>query len=121
MAGDEVVHAACVGGVALHYMRSEGLLAKGYFPPELNELARRVASGGRFGEVTPTDLLAATDGHVPAARGYPTLSLISLEANGVPRNYHRIEDTVDAIDTAMVVRAADFGAAVADAALRPTS
>jgi hypothetical protein len=44
-----------------------------------------------------------------------------LEANGVPRNYHRIEDTVDAIDTAMVVRAADFGAAVADAALRPAS
>lgn len=112
------VNFECVGGGALHYIRSEGLLAKGYFPPQLNDVARRLAASGAFGEVTPTDLLAATDGHVPAARGYPTLSLISLEANGVPRNYHRVEDTVDAIDTATVVRAADFGAAVAAAALR---
>ena len=55
---------------------------------------------------------------MPAALGYPTLSLISLEANGVPRNYHRVEDTVDALDMAMVVRAADFGTAVALAGLR---
>ena len=68
--------------------------------------------------MTPTDLLAATDGNVPADAGYPTLSLISLEANGVPRNYHRARGHVDAIDMSMVVRAADFGAAVALDALR---
>lgn len=112
------VNFECVGGGTLHYIRSEGLLAKTHFPPALNEIARTVAASGEFGAVTPTDLLAATDGNVPAARGYPTLSLISLEANGVPRNYHRLDDTVDAIDTAMVVRAADFGAAVVVAALR---
>lgn len=112
------VNFECVGGGALHYIRSEGLLGKAHFPPALNAIATHVAASGEFGEITPTDLLAATDGHVPAARGYPTLSLISLEANGVPRNYHRAEDTVEAIDTAMVVRAADFGAAVAIAALR---
>jgi hypothetical protein len=112
------VNFECVGGGTLHYIRSEGVLAKGFFPPALNEIARRLAAGDEFGAVTPADLLAATDGNVPAALGYPTLSLISLEANGVPRNYHRTEDTVDAIDTATVVRAADFGAAVAVAALR---
>ena len=52
-----------------------------------------------------------------SAAGYPALSLISLEANGVPRNYHRVEDTVEALDMTMVVRAADFGAAVAMTAL----
>jgi Iap family predicted aminopeptidase len=77
-----------------------------------------VAAGGAFGEVTPTDLLAGTDGHVPAQYGYPALSLISLEANGVPRNYHRLADTVEGMDTATVLRAADFAAAVALAALR---
>jgi hypothetical protein len=112
------VNFECVGGGQLHYIRSEGLLAKGSFPPQLNELARQIAADGSHGEITPTDLLAATDGHVPAALGYPTLSLISLEANGVPRNYHRVEDTVDALDMTMVVRAADFGTAVALAALR---
>lgn len=113
------VNFECVGGGRLHYIRSEGVLAKGFFPPQLNEIARRLAREGSWGDVSPTDLLAATDGHVPAAAGYPTLSLISLEANGVPRNYHRVEDTVEALDMALVVRAADFGAAVALAALAP--
>jgi hypothetical protein len=111
------VNFECVGGGLLHFIRSEGVLDKVHFPPMLLELARRVAASGAFGEVTPTDLLASTDGHVPAERGYPSLSLISLDPNGVPLNYHRIDDTVDGIDTAMVVRSADFGAAVAKAAL----
>jgi hypothetical protein len=81
------------------------------------DLARRVAASGAFGSVTPIDLLANTDGHVPAHHDYPSLSMISLESNGVPRNYHRLEDTVDDIDLQMVVRAADFAAAVAAAAL----
>jgi hypothetical protein len=93
------------------------LLYKQSFPPMMIDLARRVAAGGSFGTVTPTDLMANTDGHVPAHHDYPSLSMISLEANGVPRNYHRLEDTVDGIDMATVVRAADFAAAVASAAL----
>jgi hypothetical protein len=112
------VNFECVGGGLLHFIRSEGVLQKAHFPPMLLELARRVAAGGTFGEITPTDLLASTDGHVPAERGYPSLSLISLDANGVPLNYHRMDDTVDGIDTATVVRAADFAAAVIMAALR---
>ncbi len=112
------VNFECVGGGALHWIRSEGTLGKTGYPPLLVELARRVAAGGGFGEVTPTDLLAGTDGHVPAGHGHPTLSLISLESNGVPRNYHRPDDLPEAIDLAMVVRAADFGAAVATSALR---
>jgi len=112
------VNFECVGGGLLHFIRSEGVLAKVHFPPILLDLARRVAASGAFGEVTPVDLLASTDGHVPAERGYPSLSLISLDPNGVPRNYHRVEDTVEGIDTEMVIRAADFAAAVTTAALR---
>jgi hypothetical protein len=111
------VNFECVGGGSLHYIRTEGLLHKQSFPPMMIDLARRVAASGAFGTVTPADLLANTDGHVPAHHDYPSLSMISLEANGVPRNYHRLEDTVDAIDMGTVVRAADFAAAVAAAAL----
>lgn len=117
-AGTYWVNFECVGGGTLHYLHSEGLLSRVNYTPTLIELARRVAASGAFGEVTPTDLLAATDGHVPAERGYPALSLISLESNGVPRHYHRPDDTVDGIDLTTVIRAADFGAAVATAALR---
>jgi hypothetical protein len=112
------VNFECVGGGALHYLHSEGLLSRMSYTPTLIELARRVAASGAFGEVTPTNLLAATDGHVPAERGYAALSLISLESTGVPRHYHRTDDTVDGIDLTTVIRAADFGAAVVIAALK---
>jgi hypothetical protein len=111
------VNFECVGGGTLHFVQSEGVLGKVVYPPMLNELARRVAAGGAFGGAAPVDLLAGTDGNVPARSGYPALTLISLESNGVPRNYHRPTDTVEALDIDMVVRAADFGAAVAVAAV----
>ncbi len=112
------VNFECVGGGSLHWVRSEGTLAKSGYPPTLVELARRVAASGVFGEVTPVDLLAGTDGHVPAERGFPTLSLISLEAHGVPRHYHRVDDVPESVDLPTVIRAADFGAAIGRAALR---
>ncbi len=103
----------CVGGGALHYVLSEGLLGRIHYPPELLCIAQRVAATGQFGTVTPVHLLAGTDGHIPARRGYPALSIITLEANRVPRNYHQLNDTVDHIDLESVVRAAAFGVEVA--------
>jgi len=82
------------------------------------ELARRVAASGVFGDVTATDLMAGSDGRVSAARGFPTLSLVALDEDGVPHDYHRVADLPEALDMATVIRAADFGAAVAWAALR---
>jgi hypothetical protein len=111
------VNFECVGGGELHFVRSEGTLGKTVYPPLLLELARRIGQSGVFGEIAPVDLLAGTDGHVPARAGFPTLSLISLE-DGVPRHYHRPSDLPEAVDTGTLIRAADFGAAVAYAALR---
>jgi len=111
------VNFECVGGGALHWVRTEGTLAKSGYPPQLLELARRIAESDAYGDVTGTDLLASTDARIPASRGFATLSLISLEENGVPRNYHRPEDVPEALDMTLVIRAADFGTAVAKAAL----
>lgn len=111
------VNFECVGGGTLHIIRSEGIARKFFYPTDLTDLARRIAADGRYGAVSMTDLLAGTDGHVAAEHGYPSLSLISLEPNGVPRNYHRLEDTVEHIDCGMVIRAADLGAETALQAL----
>jgi hypothetical protein len=115
------VNFECTGGGALHWIRSEGTLGKTGYPPAGVDLARRVAAGGGFDGVTPTDLLAGTDGHVPAQRGFSAVSIISLEENGVPRNYHTAQDVPEALDLGVVVRAGDFGAAVASAWLRGES
>ncbi len=106
-----------VGGGSLHYVRSEGTVPAAY-PPLLLELARRVASSGLFGTVTLTDLDVRTDGQVPATRGWPALTLIGLVESGLPRGHHSGADVAEAVDLDTLIRAGDFGAAVAYAALR---
>ena len=66
----------------------------------------------------PADLIVAGDGEIPAGRSHPTLSLISLEDDRAPRNDRRMTDLAEHVDMPSVIRAADFGAAVARAALR---
>jgi hypothetical protein len=112
------VNFECVGGGSLHWVHSEGTLARVAYPPTLTELARRLAHDGAFGKVTPVHLMAGTDGYVPAARELHTLSLVALEADGIPRNYHRVEDVAEALDMECVIRSADFAVAVAVAWLR---
>ena len=50
--------------------------------------------------------------------GFQALSLISLEADGLPRNRRLASDLPASLDMETVIRAADFGAAVARSALR---
>jgi Peptidase family M28 len=107
-----------VGGGALHWVRSEGTLARHVHAPTLTELARRLARGGSFAEITAVDLMACTDASLAAERNLHCLCLVSLEADGVPRNYHRVEDQPEALDMAGVVRAADFADEVIAAWLR---
>jgi hypothetical protein len=106
------------GGGALHWLRSESGHGSAPHPPLLIELARRVAASGVFGEVAAADLACPTGGRVPAARGFATLSLIALDADGLPHRVRRPDDPLQGVDPAGVIRAADFGAAVARAALR---
>ena len=68
--------------------------------------------------MTPADLRVESGGRVPAQRGYPTLSLVALERDGLPRNYRRADDLPDALNMANVIRAGDFAGAVTRAALR---
>jgi len=106
---------ASVGGGALHFAHGSGRLDAA--DPRLFELARRLAASGLFGDVTACRGLAGSDAGVPAERGFAALSLLALEPDGLPRNHHRIEDLPEALDPEIVIRAADFGAALARAAL----
>jgi Zn-dependent M28 family amino/carboxypeptidase len=112
------VNFCCVGGGALHYVRSEGSFSRTLYPPSLMELARRVGSSGTYGVVTPADLAIDTGGQVAAQRGGQVLSLVALEANGLPRGFRAHGDLPEHLDTETVIRAADFGCCVVSAYLR---
>jgi hypothetical protein len=112
------IHYKCVGGGALHYIDREGPLGDTAYVSQLVELARRVSASGLFGEVTPVDWPEDTEGGVAARAGFQALSLISLEADGLPRNQRQASDLPASLDMESVIRASDFGVAVARAALR---
>jgi hypothetical protein len=112
------IHYKCVGGGALHYIRREGPLGDIASVPQLVELARRVSASGLFGELTAVDWPEDTAGGVATREGFQALSLISLEADGLPRNRRLASDLPTLLDMESVIRASDFGVAVARAALR---
>jgi hypothetical protein len=116
------VHFDRVGGGALHYLASEGVLARTGYPPRLRELARRLAEGGTFARVTPVDLAGATAARQLARRGCAVLALVALEQDGSPRGQRDPAgaggDVAQSLDLETTVRAADFAAAVIVAAWR---
>jgi hypothetical protein len=107
-----LVHFDRLGGGALHYLDSEGALERTPYPPSLRELARRLAEGGGFADVTPFDFVGETDGGEIARRGLHGLCLVALEEDGAPREDHGALDVPDRVDMEGVIRAADFAAAV---------
>jgi len=112
------IHYKCVGGGALHYIRRQGSLGDTAADSQLVELARRVSASGLFGRVTAVDWPEDTSGGVATREGFQALSLISLEADGLPRNLRLASDRPESLDMETVIRASDLGVAVARAALR---
>ena len=110
------VNFAWVGGGELHYLRSEGELARTAYPPSLGELARRIAASGSYGAVSPADVAVDTGGAVAAPRGPHVLSVVALEPNGLPRGFRA--RGAENVDTETVIRAADFGCCVVSSFLR---
>jgi hypothetical protein len=86
----------------------------GWAPPaaaasaELTELARRVSASRAFGDLAPGAGRGADDVGAAAADGFPALAISGVAVGG---------DVPERVDPACVVRAADFGVAVARAAL----
>ena len=54
-------------------------MARTPYPPRLRELARRLAQGGGFADVTPRDFVGETDAGLLARRGMDALCLVALE------------------------------------------
>ncbi len=113
-----IVSFDCVGEGTLCHARSDGALVRATHSPMLGELARRVAASGAYGDVAPADLAFETAAHVPARRGAHVLSLVTLDADGLPHRWRAAGDTPERVDAEAVIRAADFGCCVLSAYLR---
>ncbi len=107
-----------VGSTHLHFAINEGASKKTHYSDASVRFTTKLAELSTQGPITPIELMIGTDGRVPARRGYEAVSLVSLEANQVPRNYHRPDDIAEFIALDTVERAGAFAIEIAQAAAR---
>ena len=112
------VHFEPVGRGPLHYDCGAGSSARSDASPTLLELARRVSESGVFGELSPSDRFESSEVGIAADAGFPTLFLVAQTDAPAGRGEQPERGAPGAVDMPTVIRAADFGAAAARAALR---
>lgn len=93
----EVLCLECLGGPTMIVLEGEGMLVIRDYPPHLrDELATAAAEAG-VGIERGIRTVAATDGLVSMRRGYPTVTLASIDYTKMPLNYHWPSDTPEAL------------------------
>lgn len=88
-----------VGGGTIRYTVKEGTLIPYHYDPELIAAARKVARKEEFKELAPYVLRqGGTDALPFVVRGYKAISLLGLDEDDYPPNYHWPTDTPENID-----------------------
>ena len=99
-----------VGAGQLHYTTAEGMLVPFRSGSELVAAAEAVAQAH---DATPRRFQAVpTDALIPLARGFKTMSIVTLDAGGLPQDWHWYTDTLNHVDHGLIDKAASFAQAI---------
>ena len=93
----EVLCLECLGGPRMIVLEGEGMLVINDYPAHLREELAAAAADAGVGAERGIRTVAATDGLVSMRRGYPTVTLASIDHTKMPLNYHWPSDTPDAL------------------------
>lgn len=97
-----------LGAGKLHYLQGEGMSYYHPYGTTLLKLAQSMAAEHAGEVLTKRNLLLPTDGMVPAAAGYQTISFLAFTENGRLPNYHWYTDTLENVDRELVAFAERF-------------
>jgi hypothetical protein len=97
-----------LGAGTVRWCTGEGFARHIRFDPAFASLAERVAAEPGAPPALPYANPFATDALVPALRGYRALSLIALDEDDYPPNYHWRTDVPENVDPATPRAALDF-------------
>ena len=99
-----------VGAGAPHYIETEGMLHRMTADPAMRKAAEAHAAAHG---ITPATMRAVpTAAHIPFSFGYRALTLMGLDAEGLPPNWNQVSDRVTTIDEQEIGRVADFAEAL---------
>lgn len=87
----------CLGGETLSVLEGEGMLRMRDYPDQMREALAHAAHAAGVSIARGLRTVAATDAIIPLRAGYPVVTLASVDATKLPRNYHWPSDTPDAL------------------------
>jgi len=100
------INVECVGGGRLKYVTEEGFIIFQRHDHTLIQIFESAAKKYNL-DLTPGVTVAHCDSIVPRVLGYKSINLIALDDHNIPTNYHRISDTEENIDYALLDHAQD--------------
>jgi hypothetical protein len=89
----EVLCLECVGGPILTMLEGEGMLRMRDYTSQTREALKEAADTAGVELARNLRTVAATDALIALRRGYPTVTLASVDFTGFPANYHWPSDT----------------------------
>ena len=101
----EVLCLECLGGPTMIVLEGEGMLVMRDYPAHMREELAAAASEAGVTVERGIRTVAATDGLISMRRGYPTVTLASVDYTKMPLNYHWPSDTPEALNWETVKQA----------------
>lgn len=99
----------CVGSGELRYAIGEGSLVFHNYNKWLSGIAKNLSHTCFEGDVLPCRLRFGTGSLLPTTRGFPAISLISLESNAHHLSSHCFSDKVESIEERSLCTSMRFG------------
>jgi hypothetical protein len=98
----EVLCLECLGGETLSVLEGEGMLRMRDYPESMREALADAAQGAGVEIGRGLRTVAATDAVIALRAGYPVVTLASVDATKLPRNYHWPSDTPEGLSWSTV-------------------
>lgn len=99
-----------IGAGTLHYLKTEGMLARATASKPMAAAANAVAATYA---VTPSAMRALpTAAHLPLHQGYHAMTLMGLDDAQYPVGWNAIEDRITEVDESKILTAANFAEAL---------
>jgi len=102
------VNVDTVGNGEVRFITREGFVVLSRHDRRLVEISQAIADSEEAPAAQPHVLRLGTDGVIPLTRGFPSITVCSLDENDRAPNRHRHSDTPDHVEPAAVDRATNF-------------
>lgn len=102
------INLECLGGGVLYWATGEHYFRKVDYPKKSLEIIQEMENNNIIPELPKIPLISPTDASPLANKGFTVVTLIGLIQGVVPSNYHKIDDTFDRLDIALLQKSADI-------------